>query len=135
MILRGQDAINRWRWPHFTPDEFKCKHCGEIVVDDQLMDKLEEIRVAYARPMRINSGYRCSEYNSERFKTGPRGPHTLGAVDIGAYGADAHMILKLAFFMGVPRIGVNQKGPKGGRFIHLDMVHDFEHPTPTVWSY
>ena len=30
-------------------------------------------------PLKITSGYRCSEHNASISKTGPTGPHTTGA--------------------------------------------------------
>ncbi len=49
---------------HFKPKEFACKHCGEIRVDIQLLEKLEQLRTAIGnRPIIINSGYRCPTHN------------------------------------------------------------------------
>lgn len=49
---------------HFKPREFACKHCGEIRVDIQLLEKLEQLRTAIGnRPIIINSGYRCPTHN------------------------------------------------------------------------
>ena len=40
---------------HFKPKEFACKHCGEIRVDIQLLEKLEQLRTAIGnRPIIIN---------------------------------------------------------------------------------
>lgn len=49
---------------HFSEEEFRCKHCGEIKVDPLLIAKLECVRAALGHiPIYINSGYRCEEHN------------------------------------------------------------------------
>ena len=95
------------------------------------MGKLQALRTAYGKPMRITSGYRCPQHPIEAKKAAP-GSHASGcAVDIGVDGQDAYRLLKLAFVAGFNGIGVNQKG--AGRFIHLDTLESA--PRPNVWSY
>jgi zinc D-Ala-D-Ala carboxypeptidase len=49
---------------HFKHKEFACRHCGEIKVDINLLEKLEQLRTAIGnRPIYINSGYRCPTHN------------------------------------------------------------------------
>lgn len=49
---------------HFKPQEFACKHCGEIKIDINLLEKLEELRTAIGnKPIIVNSGYRCPTHN------------------------------------------------------------------------
>ena len=134
MILRGEDARAQWRWtPYFVPREFQCKHCGKLLVETELMDKLVLIRITYAAPMLVASGHRCAEYNVQVSTTGPNGPHTLGAVDLSVRGVEAHRLLSAALQHGMRGIGVQQKG--SARFLHLDMLTDAAHPRPWVWSY
>ena len=136
MILRDDAARQRWRWPHFTPEEMACKHCGALSVDTEFMDRLEDLRHEYGRPMVVSSGYRCPAYNETVSTTGPKGPHTTGcAVDISVRGRDAYDLLQLAVshqhaFTG---IGINQKG--AGRFLHLDSLQAPWHPRPALWTY
>ena len=69
-------------WQNFSPDEVKCSHCGELKIDEELMDLIQEARENLG-PLRITSGYRCSEHNNNISSTGPNGPHTTGkALDI-----------------------------------------------------
>jgi zinc D-Ala-D-Ala carboxypeptidase len=119
---------------HFTDGELGCKHCGQLP-PQWFQDRLEALRVAYGKPMRLSSGYRCPEYNVKVSGTGSRGPHTQCAVDIQCYGGEALAILRLALQHEFAGIGVSQKGPVGSRFLHLDDVDDAEHPRPWVWSY
>jgi len=97
----------------------------------EFLSKLQALRMAYGAPMRITSGYRCSEHPIEAKKMKP-GAHASGcACDVAVDGQQAHQLLKLAFELGFTGIGVNQK--TSGRFIHLDTLT--EAPRPNVWSY
>ena len=50
--------------PHFNREEFQCScGCGQDVVDAELINVLEDIRTAFNKPIIINSGNRCEEYN------------------------------------------------------------------------
>jgi zinc D-Ala-D-Ala carboxypeptidase len=119
---------------HFSDDELKCKHCGEVHMDEEFMEVLEDIRNAFGKPMYVNSGYRCPVHNSNVSSTGPTGPHTTGkAIDIRIYGYDAYRLIGIAYSHGITGIGVNQKGPMGRRFVHLDIIHS--DLRPRVWSY
>ena len=124
--------IDWGKYPNFTAAELRCQHCGAEGIQPALMDKLQELRTAYGKPMRITSGYRCPKHPVEVNKAVP-GAHALGlAADIGVQGAEAYEVLKLALAAGFTGIGVQQKGT--GRFIHVDVV-DGALPRPTVWSY
>ena len=121
------------KYPNFSRQEMSCKcGCNSEGIQPALMDKLQELRTAYGKPMRITSGYRCPKHPVEASKSVP-GAHALGlAADIGVQGAEAHKVLELALKHGFSGIGVQQKG--SGRFIHVD-VATTELPRPTVWSY
>ena len=73
----------------------------------EFLEKLQTIRDLYGKPIRLNSGYRCPEFNATISKTGPDGPHTTGrAVDIAISGQDA---------LHVPGLGVEQ-------WLHRDRI-------------
>ena len=106
------------------------------------LDKLEALRVDYGKPMVISSGYRCPEYNAEiSRRTGRNGPHTFIAydsiaVDVVVFGSDAYRLEQLALGRGWLGKREQQKGPRMGRFIHLDCIPPGgDHPRPWVWSY
>lgn len=43
-----------------------CKHCGGVAfIDPQLVLLLEDIRATVGKPIRILSGYRCKQHNTE----------------------------------------------------------------------
>lgn len=121
---------------HFSLNELKCKcGCGRMELSPAFLAKLEELRVAYGKPMIITSGFRCPRYNALISATGDTGPHTVGAVDIAIAGPDAYTLLQLAMLIGFSGIGLRQKGPFPSRFIHLDDLPPTTHPRPRVWTY
>ena len=128
-----------WPYSHFGPEEMSCKHCGQVDMHSATMHRLERMRTAYAAPLIVSSAYRCPEHPIEAKKTKKGqmlGVHTHGrAVDIRVYGAYANEILWHAHNHGFTGLGVQQKGNKSVRFIHLDDVTDDNFPRPTVWSY
>lgn len=122
-----------WRWAYFTAQELACRQSGQLLVAPDFLDRLEKLRIAFARPLIVNSGYRTPEHNARVSTTGRDGPHTTGrAVDIAIDGADAFVLVKLALGFGFTGLGVAQKG--ASRFIHLDDLAG-PHPRPRVWSY
>lgn len=116
---------------NFSDNELKCQHCGALNPHGAFttfMERIQKLREAYGKPLRVTSGYRCPNHPIEAKKS-KGGWHTRAAIDLGVTGADAYEVLKLAFSMGFTGIGVSQR--KGvPRFIHLD-----DRPNPTVWSY
>lgn len=123
--------MNWNNYPNFTKAEFDCKHSGKNAMRPEFMERLQALRTAYGKPMRVTSGFRDTTHPVEAKKAAP-GAHSRGsACDIGCNGQQAYELLKLALAMGFTGIGVNQKG--SGRFIHLDTETDG--PRPNVWNY
>lgn len=126
---------------HFNEDELRCHcGCGRMEFTDAAVEKLEALRVQFGRPIVVNSGYRCPEYNDRISHTGRGGPHTVTkgdniTVDVKVFGRDAYRLVDLAIGHGFTGIGVNQKGAHSGRFLHLDRSPHADHPRPRVWSY
>lgn len=48
---------------NFSKNELKCKHCGELKIDKNLISKLELVRTILNEPIIVNSGYRCNIHN------------------------------------------------------------------------
>ena len=119
---------------YFTEEEFKCSHTGKCDMDQYFIDRINQLREQYGKPIKITSGYRDATHPIEARKKEP-GAHASGyACDIGVRGADALQIVGIALQLGFTGIGVNQKG--GGRFIHLDILNGTpQRPRPTIWSY
>lgn len=123
---------------HFRPGEFACK-CGKCGSTGEEMEMgfvtaLDLIRGRLGFPLVITSGYRCPAYNDRISTTGMRGPHTTGrAADVGISGEQAHQLITESR-LAMSGIGVHQKGPHTGRFIHLDNLGR-PRPRPNIWSY
>ena len=63
---------------NFSKWEFECPCCHKIVVNQELVEKLEEVRAAIGNnPITITSGYRCKEYNAS-INGDINSPHILG---------------------------------------------------------
>jgi uncharacterized protein YcbK (DUF882 family) len=124
-------------YQYFTAEELacKCKHadCPKHGMDEAFMDFIIVLRERMF-PFVVASAYRCPRHNEEVSTTGKTGPHTTGkAMDIRIDGTAARLLLNAAVRYGCEGIGIQQQGPRGRRFIHLDMV---ERPEgPVVWSY
>jgi zinc D-Ala-D-Ala carboxypeptidase len=116
-------------YPNFVEAEFRCSHCGKVAMRPDFMARLQALRAAFGKPMKVTSGYRCPAHPIEAKKAAPGAHATGSAADIAVQGSDAHALLKLAFAAGFTGIGVQQKG--GGRFIHLDT----RETSPALWSY
>jgi zinc D-Ala-D-Ala carboxypeptidase len=114
---------------YFTADEFRCKcGCGEVKVNDRLLDLLDKVREMYGKPMMVTSGYRCPTYNAQ--VGGVDGSaHTKGtAADIScSFGNDRFRMVKAALAVGCLRIGI------GKDFIHMDVDRDL--PQAVIWLY
>lgn len=123
---------------HFSKQEFACK-CGTCGSDGSEMNldfvaKLNFFRESLGVPFKVTSGYRCPFYNNQVSSTGENGPHTTGhAADIHLVGADVLRLMRLLPGSGITGVGLNQKGPYAGRFIHLDDIESG--PRPWVWTY
>lgn len=118
---------------YFTDDELRCKcGCGKLYFSAEALAKLNKLREKCGFPFIISSGYRCPEHPREASKEAP-GEHSTGqAVDIVCNGSQAKILMKNALDMGVPRIGVNQRGSYSKRFIHIGF--NLMMP-PAFWSY
>lgn len=116
---------------HFTKDELKCKcGCELYNIHQELIYKLEEIRVDYSRPMVINSGSRCIKYNTA-VKGAIHSPHLKGwAVDIRISSSNQrYELMMIALTKGIRRIGV------ADNFIHIDIAPLPEWGQDVIWMY
>jgi zinc D-Ala-D-Ala carboxypeptidase len=104
---------------HFMLYEFECPCCKRVIIDFRLLDLLESLRErAGGRPVIVNSGYRCEEYNK---KVGgvPRSYHLSGmAADIRIPGATPEEVLKHAYTTGFLGLGLYDT------FCHLDIRYN-----------
>lgn len=122
-------------YENFQEDEFLCRcGCGRADMNPVFMETLQAMRTKANFPFRVNSGFRCPDYNEKISSTGRTGPHTTGhATDISVSGKQAHTVAGLAYLYGMSGIGLDQKGPHMKRFIHVDNLRT--PPRPNVWTY
>lgn len=122
-------------YENFSKEEFDCKHSGKNEMKHSFMLKLQQLRTAYGKPMKITSGFRDYSHPVEAKKERKNGAHPTGkAADIAVDRQNAYEVLKLAMELGFTGIGVKQHG--SGRFLHVDTIEGSpEQPRPTIWSY
>jgi zinc D-Ala-D-Ala carboxypeptidase len=108
-------------------DEFKCKHCGKLILDSTFFAMACRAREISDTPYIITSGYRCEAHNAAVGSTSKNHPSGK-AMDIKATdGPSRGKILKGLYLAGFRRIGISFKGG----FIHADSMDDVE----SCWPY
>lgn len=123
---------------YFTPDEQKCKCCGEIKLAPGFLDALDDLRGACGHMMVITSMCRCKARNdavggkpsSYHLITHPWGCCAADVSTTGWPGWKKWNFVKLAMERGFS-IGL------AGGFIHLDRRHilDKDWPKPAIFTY
>lgn len=102
---------------NFRLDEFKCKcgKCDPILVDEDLVAWLQQIRDHFGRSVNINSGYRCAKHNASPKVGGSSGSHHVKgmAADIRVEGITPAEVAKYAESIGIQRIGLYDN------FVHI----------------
>jgi len=123
-------------WNYFSIDELKCKGTDECNMDEDFMKRLVDLRHEFNEPMIISSAYRHISYN-QVIGGVKNSPHLYGkAVDVLVSGKAAYRLMKMAMEHGFTGIGISQKGPHEGRFLHIDTMDNSDiHPRPWIWSY
>jgi zinc D-Ala-D-Ala carboxypeptidase len=111
---------------HFSANEFRCKCCGKVHVDPELINKLEEARAIYGKPVRVTSGYRCESHNS-KVGGAQHSQHCSGkAADIQVNDSHDRFRMLQAFLQaGFKRIGVYRGG-----WVHVDVG---DQPNEVCW--
>lgn len=118
---------------NFYSTEFDChcSNCKETLINDELVLLIEEVRKEINTPIKINSGYRCEDYQRQQISDGKldaakNSQHVLGnAADIVAASWNGSELFEVAKKVGFWCVGV------GHRFIHVDLRRDKER----VWYY
>lgn len=52
-----------WRWPSFSPEEIACRGTGALLVDEEALDRLQQLRTRLGKPVIVLSAYRSPEHN------------------------------------------------------------------------
>lgn len=118
------------KYPNFEKSEFDCKATGENNMQHEFMEKLQAIRTAYGKSMKVTSGFRSKKHPIEAKKTHSNGEHTQGnCADIACdNGSDRFRLISLAIANGITRIGIAKN------FLHLG-IGGKGLPNNVVWDY
>ena len=116
---------DKYTLKYFNLAEFRCKCCGQAIMDAAFLARLDRARERAGVPMQITSGYRCPRHNAAVGSTSIN--HTSGkAADILApNGPVRGKILRGLYQAGFRRIGVAKD------FIHADITDGVE----SCWLY
>lgn len=125
---------------YFTTEEFQCPcGCGfgsvEEDIEQDLIDRLNMMRVLYGKSMVVTSGARCDEQNHAvgGVANSAHLPHPFTgrcrAVDILVRNGEERLqLLDLARVMGIDRIGI------ASTFLHFDVERELL-PSPVIFHY
>lgn len=131
LFERWGDVGNRWdpkRWPNFMPAELACncacRFCQmSYYHDPAFLDRLQALRTAIGKPLRINSGHRCARWNAA-VGGSARSTHKSIAADIALRNHDLAELYFAARAAGFNGVGF------GRTFLHVDT-----RPKGAAWSY
>lgn len=123
----------------FTTYEFACPcACGFGTdpddISQELITKLNILRLQYGYPLVVTSGARCVDYNGDiggainsAHTPDPEYGQCQAADLLIRSGQDRHTLIKLALHLPFHRIGVAEN------FLHLDVADHL--PSPAMWTY
>jgi zinc D-Ala-D-Ala carboxypeptidase len=105
-----------WRWPSFSPEEIACRGTGALLVDEEAMDRLQQLRTRLGKPIIVLSGYRSPAHN-RRVGGAADSQHPKGrAFDVSMANHQPHAFEVAARVAGFTGIGTY---PDRG-FVHID---------------
>ena len=104
---------------HFSKAEFACRCCGELKIERELIDALEQLRALAGQAIIIHDAYRCPAHNQEVGGV-TDSQHTLGmAADVAIRGFSLQQMYELA--LRVPTFLNGGIGAYDSGFLHLDV--------------
>ena len=119
-----------WRWPNFSPRELACKGTGELLINDEALDKLQALRNLLGKPLLITSAYRSPSHN-KRVGGAKNSLHMRGiAFDVRMENQSPREFEAAARKVGFTGFGYY---PKSG-FMHIDIgpARTWGTPWPTT---
>lgn len=101
---------------NFKLSEFACNdNSEEILLDMELVNRLQQLRDDIGKPITVHSGYRNEEYN-KRVGGVSSSQHLLGkAADISVKGIDPTELSRYAKIVGFKGVGIYKD------FLHVDV--------------
>ena len=118
MIYANWNDVPRSTWSSqfFSPVEIACRRSGELLVNDDALEKLDAFRREIGGPVIISSAYR-SAYHNAHVGGAPLSQHRLGAAfDVVLAGHEKETIRAAASAAGFRGFGMNYR-----TFIHIDL--------------
>lgn len=104
---------------HFSKAELACHCCGQLKIENRLIDALEMLRTLANQEILVHDGYRCPAHN-QRVGGVANSEHTLGtAADVAIPGLSLQQMFELA--VQVPTFLNGGIGVYDGGFVHLDI--------------
>ncbi len=116
LYIHLREFTGVWPWAHFTPQEVACKHCGELYLEPDSMDALENLRTLWGAPIVLNSAHRCVFHNHAIGGT-KNSQHLKIAFDCRCPASNQVAFIKAARQAGFTGIGAYP----GKGFIHVDL--------------
>ena len=105
-----------WHWPNFSPAEIACRGTGKLLVNEDALNRLQELRVTLGKPLIVNSAYRSPEHN-RKVGGANASKHLEGsAFDISMANHDPASFIAAARKAGFKGIGTYSRS----NFIHID---------------
>ncbi|QRZ15550.1 DUF882 domain-containing protein [Paracoccus methylovorus] len=105
-----------WHWPNFSPAEIACRGTGKLLVNEDALNRLQELRVTLGKPLIVNSAYRSPEHN-RKVGGANASKHLEGsAFDISMANHDPASFIAAARKAGFKGIGTYPRS----NFIHID---------------
>jgi zinc D-Ala-D-Ala carboxypeptidase len=101
---------------HFSRREFRCPDCGYDAINTSLVQRLEQARQLFGKPMVVTSGARCKKHNAAVGGL-PDSAHLKGlAADILCRSSETRYQLLMAFLtVAFPRLEIAPE------HIHVDI--------------
>jgi len=101
----------------FNLKEFECPCCKRVMLSEILLEDLFKLRYILKKPININSGYRCIDYN-KKVKGSPGSYHMFGlAADISVKEMILYDLYQIVLEISFTGIGFYEKK----NFLHLDV--------------
>lgn len=105
-----------WQMKYFKPYEIACRGTGAILINDEGLSALDDLRSLLGNSVSLSSAYR-SPYHNAKVGGAPLSSHVKGhAFDVRLQGRDKEVIRRLAEKAGFKGFGMHYN-----TFIHIDM--------------
>lgn len=112
---KSRPAQNKQLTKNFNEREFACKHCGQISIAQELVQKLQQLRDQLGKPVTVTSGYRCPVHN-RNVGGASQSRHMQGqAADIVVPGVSPAQVARAAERVGFGGVG------RYNTFTHVDV--------------